>query len=457
MIRRLGTHLERFFRAVTPDPFVLAILLTVVTGAAALLLTGASAVEVLDAWQGPRGFWGLLAFGMQMCLVLVTGHALGSAPLVARLIARLAERPKTPGGAAALVAFAAVLASFVNWGLTLIVGALLARETGRAALRRGVPVHYPLLAAAGYTGMMTWHGGFSGSAPLKVTTERDLLELLGPELAARVPPVPIEATLLGGLNLFVSGGLLVLVPLLALLLAPKAGEPMTGIDAFPAVAAPAPVEVPPDGQPAGPGRLERSPWVMLLLGAPLLLALASYYGRHGISRLDPNAVNLTLLTAGLLLHGSPRAYAQALGEAVPGCAGIMLQFPLYGGIMGIMAGTGLAALVAGWAASSGSATIYGILTFLAAAVINFFVPSGGGQWAVQGPIAVEAAETLGVPLSTAVMAVAYGDQWSNMLQPFWALPLLGITGVRAGDIIGYTATIMAFSGLWIVLGLLVWG
>lgn len=455
MIRRFGARLERLFRAITPDPFVLAILLTAVTGLLAWVGTHATLPDILDAWQGPRGFWGLLSFSMQMCLVLVTGHALASAPPVRRLIDRLAAVPKTAAGAGALVAAVSVATSLLNWGLALIVGALFAREMGRSAAKRGLRVHYPLLVAAGYTGLMTWHGGFSGSAPLKVTTKKDLAELLPPALAERLEPVSTFDTLLSPLNLVVCGGLLVLVPLLVALLSPKDGEPVSGFDAF------APGEEAPEAAPkkpkTWPERLESSRLVLALLGAPLAGTLYLYFSRYGVSRLDPDAVNLTLLTVGLFAHGSPRAYARAASEAVKGCAGIILQFPLYGGIMGIMAGTGLAKAFAAWAAATGSAKGYLALTFLSAGVLNFFVPSGGGQWAIQGPIAAEAAAQLGVPLGSAVMAVAYGDQWSNMLQPFWALPLLGITGVRAGDIMGYTATIMLVSGVWFLGALLVLG
>ena len=454
-IRSFGARLERVFRAATPDPFVLAILLTAVTGGLALAATSATAVEVLDAWQGPRGFWGLLSFSMQMCLVLVTGHALASAPVATSAIAQLVRLPKTGPGAAALVAFVSIATSLVNWGLALIVGALLAREMGRCAEQRGLRVHYPLLVAAGYAGLMTWHGGFSGSAPLKVTTQKDLLEMLPAHLAQGLTPVSTFETLLSPLNLVATGGLLLLVPLIVARLSPKAGEDARSFSQCTQAPLEAPDLLPPGTTWAE--RLQSSRWVTALLVLPLVASLVVYFGRHGVSRLDPNAVNLTLLTLGLLAHGRPVAYARAVGRAVQGCTGIILQFPLYGGIMGIMAGTGLAKLVAGWAASTGSSSAYLVFTFLSAGLLNFFVPSGGGQWAVQGPIAVEAASQLGVPLSSAVMAVAYGDEWSNMLQPFWALPLLGITGVKAGDIMGYTATIMLLSGLWFVGALLLLG
>ncbi len=457
MIRALGRWLESFFRAAMPDPFVIAIFLTLLTGAIAYTITDAGVLGIVAAWQGPRGFFGLLGFGMQMCLVLVTGHALAKAPVVRRLLKGLSSRPRSAKEAVACVGFVAVLTSFLNWGLALIVGALLAKEVGLECKRRGIRVHYPLLAAAGYAGLMTWHGGFSGSAPLKVTTSGDLVELLGASTAAQVEPLSLYRTVLGSMNVWVSLGLLVLVPWVLASLCPGPEEPI--------VEAPDPQEAHgqprlarmPSGPRGWPEAMESSAIVVWLLVAPLAVALFVYYHEHGLARLDPNAVNLTLLTVGLALHGSVRSYLSAVKAAVLGCTGIIIQFPLYGGIMGIMSGTGLSALMAGWVGAQGSATGYLVLTFLLAGLLNLFVPSGGGQWAIQGPIAVEAALRLGVPMESAVMAVAYGDQWSNMLQPFWALPLLGVTGLRAQDMMGYTAVVMLTGGAWFVLGLLLWG
>ncbi|MCK6546778.1 TIGR00366 family protein [Myxococcota bacterium] len=457
MLRRFGEWLDQLSRAITPDPFVLAIGLTVLTAALALVLTPSTMSDVLAAWQGPRGFWGLLAFTMQMCLVLVTGHALASAPVIDRAIRVIAGLPKTGPGAAALVAAVAVLASMLNWGFALVLGALVAREVGRSCHARGISVHYPMLAAAGYLGMMTWHGGFSGSAPLKVTTTKDLVELLGPELGQQIAPIPLSETTLGPMNLFITGGLLVLVPLLAWLVSPKSGDARASFAHY----APGAVETSAEGAADEAGRfvdrVETSRVTTMLLLVPLVAWLVKYYAANGLATLDPNALNLTLLALGLFAHGTPRAYGRAVAAAVPGTTGIMLQFPLYAGIMGIMAGTGLAKVVATWAAGAGSGPVYLVATFLAAGLINLFIPSGGGQWAVQGPVAIEAARTLGLPLGGAVMAVAYGDQWTNMLQPFWALPLIGITGVPAREIVGYSAAIMVISGLWIALGLALFG
>ncbi|HJL16760.1 MAG TPA: TIGR00366 family protein [Sandaracinaceae bacterium LLY-WYZ-13_1] len=448
MLRTIGQRFESFFRATAPDPFVLAVGLTLVVFGLAMAVEGTGPLDVVRAWQGDSGFWSLLAFSMQMVLILVTGHALAATRPVRALIHRVARWPRNGAQAAALVAAVAIACALLNWGLGLIVGALLAREVGRAAQREGTRAHYPLLVAAGYSGLMCWHGGFSGTAPLKMTTAPDVARFLGEGLAGRVDPVPFTETVLGAGNLVVSGGLLVIVPLLCYALAPRRDDPVEGIEAFAVADDP---DLAPEAPPQTvPERIERSPITMALIAVPLVAAIALWFHEVGIGALDPNAINLIFLTAGLLLHGSLARYAAAVGEAVKGASGIVLQFPFYAGIMGVMRTTGLAADLADFLASHAPAEAYTVVTFLSSGLVNLFVPSGGGQWAVQGPIAVTAARELGLPIEQAIMAVAYGDQWTNMLQPFWALPLLAITGIRARDILGYTALFLIVGGLWMM-------
>ncbi|MGF1468784.1 MAG: TIGR00366 family protein [Sandaracinaceae bacterium] len=466
MLRGIGSAFEAFFRATAPDPFVLAVLLTVVVFVAAFVTTGRSPTEILSAWGGRAGLWSLLAFTMQMVLILVTGHALAATPAVRGLIRRVARQPRTGAQAAGLVALGACVAALLNWGLGLIVGALLARDVGASCRERGVPHHYPLLVASGYVGLMLWHGGLSGSAPLKTTTVEDLNELLGPALAAAVGPVPFTSTVLSVPNLVVSGGLLLLLPVLAAMLAPRGAEAQ-GIEAFPGAAPEEPVGAAPVAHDDGPEeaaaaplnvpeRLSASPVTMLLIALPLASALALDLWANGLASLNPNTINLAFLAAGLVGHGSLGRYAEAIEEAARGAAGIVLQFPFYAGIMGVMRETGLAAAVATFLTGLAPDGLYGVVTFVSAGLVNLFVPSGGGQWAVQGPIALEAALRLGLEPAQVVMAVAYGDQCTNMLQPFWALPLLAITGVQARDIIGLTALMMLFGGAWMIGGILLW-
>lgn len=463
MISQLGTVITAVFRRCAPDPFVLAVLLTLVTFGLAVALTDTGFTDAVNIWAGTDGVWsaGMLKFAMQMCLILVTGHALASSPPVSWLLDRLAGLPGKAWQGVALVASVAAVLAVLNWGLGLIAGALLARRVGVAMERRGVAVHYPLLAAAGYVGLLVWHGGFSGSAPLKVTQATEIRDIFGES-----PPIgelPLTETILSPFNLVITGGLLVLVPVLLACMSPKgetepASRFVSGLDA----------RAGPDDRDKSllPRVLEDSPIVTVLLVALIGWWAWRYYlppidpetglrPPSGLAGLTPDTVNMTMLMLGLILHGTPGRYVRAVEEAASGCAGIILQFPLYAGIMGLMHQSGLTVVLAEGMARHASPATLPVSTLGAAAVVNLFVPSGGGQWAVQGPIAMRAAVDAGVDPAKMVMAVAYGDELTNMLQPFWALPLLAITGVKARDIVGYTAIVMVAAGVWMGVGLLV--
>jgi short-chain fatty acids transporter len=437
LIERLGAAFAALAERSVPSPFVLALFLTLVTFAASVTITGASP---RDAWVGwGAGFWDFLGFAMQMCLILVTGHALAVSPLVRRAVEGLAALPRGPRSAAALAGLVSVALSLVHWGLGLVVGALLAREIGRSSSRRGVPIHYPIVVAAAYAGFLSWHGGLSGSAPLTVATPGHFLE-------AEIGIVPVARTLGSRGNLLLAALLVVSVPLLAAALCPRRGGR----------AAPDEVTTVPDRLPdgaEGQGRLDRSRLLGRLFGLGGLALVARDFAASGLGALDLNRVNFLFLFAGLLAHGSPAAYSRAVGEGIRGASAIVLQFPFYAGILGIMRSTGLVEWMAQAGAAAGKSW-YLVSTFLAASAVNLFVPSGGGQWGVQGPIAVQGAAALGIPVERAVMAVAYGDEWTNMLQPFWALALLGVTRLSARDILGYTTLVMLLTGPFYVLVLL---
>lgn len=468
------------FRRTAPDPFVIAVLLTVATAVLGLAFGyrgepgGASvgvwerAGRLVDAWGGAGGVWSLLAFSMQMCVVLVTGHALAASPPVARAIRAVADLPRTGSQAAALVAAAACAAGVVNWGLGLIIGALLARDVWESARRRGVRVGLPVLAGAGYSGLMVWHGGLSGSAPLSMTTVENALKVFPAGVVERIGArgdgtlIPLSETLLSPLNLVVTGGLLVIVPAVYWMLgASGEGGDAGGTTGGGAVAARRGAgcgERVAEADAGGvvPEWLERSPLVVWGLAAALLVAVGREAARReGLDAIGLNEVCAAMLALGLIFHGSARSYVAAVDEAARGCGGIILQFPLYGGIMGMMRDAGLVERLAEWIASISGERTMPLLTFASACVVNLFVPSGGGQWAVQGPIALEAGLGAGVSPGTMVMCVAYGDQLTNMVQPFWALPLLAITGARAREIVGYTAVAMLAGGAWIALWVLV--
>ena len=456
LVGTLGLALSRSLGRWIPDPFVLAIGLTALTAILALVLPGTfEGIDtprfkaVVEAWWNGAGLWNLLAFSMQMALVLVTGYALAASRPVKALIATVASLPTSTASGAMLVAFIATATGLVNWGLALVVGALLARAVGRSLQERSIPVHYPLIAAAGYVGLLVWHGGLSGSAPLSMTDPLNAAKVLPAEVAAQFANegVPLTETIFSPMNLVMSLGMLFIAPLFFFAASPRLRNDHCS---------PSDLGIVFEDEAT---LQDESGFVAktfgIGLGVALLLGFGFYAADHGITRLGLNQVNAIMFGIGLILHASPTAYVRAVEHAARGCAGIIVQFPLYAGVMGIMAASGMLAMAATYATDHSTPSSLPLMTFVSAAIVNLFVPSGGGQWAVQGPIALQAGVEQGVPVGKMIMSVAYGDQLTNMLQPFWALPLLAITGVKAKDIVGYTALLMVVAAVWMAIWLMV--
>lgn len=444
MIRAMGSAFDKLARKWMPDPMLFAILLTFITYIIGLLLTASGPFEMIQHWY--KGFWELLAFAMQMCLILVTGHALATSPVVRKGIERLAEIPKKQAGAVFLVGLIAAMAAWINWGLGIIVGALIAREVGRSAELRGIPVHYPLLGAAGYAGFLTWHGGLSASAPLLVATENHFL-------ANEIGIIPSSLTLFSPMNIIISIALILLIPTICMLMAPKNESDMVRItNVNPDLVQKEEIKPMPREQMVIADKIENSMVISGIIGAAGMIYVIWFFFTQGF-KLDLNIVNFTFLFLGILVQRTPINYIRASREGARACSGIIVQFPFYAGIMGMMKYSGLVAIIAGWFVAISSEATYPIFTFLSAGLVNLFVPSGGGQWAVQGPIMVAAAKAMDFDMNKTIMAVAYGDQWTNMLQPFWALALLGITKLKAREIVGYTMVVMVVSAFVFILGL----
>ncbi len=437
MIRALGNFFSGLARRWLPDAFLFAIILTLICYIAGIVGEGKGPVEMIGFWGD--GFWGLLQFSMQMVLILVTGHVLAMTGPVKAILDTVAAAARTPGQAIMLVTVVALAACWINWGFGLIVGALMAREL--AARVRGI--HYPLLVAAAYSGFLVWHAGLSGSIPLKLAAPgTDALSKLTNGVA-----IPLGETIFAWPTLVPVVVLFVTLPLLNRLMMPKADETVeidAGLlaeDARTESAAPA-------NTPAE--KLENSPILSVVLAVMGLAYLINYFG-FGNGSLGLDSVNFIFLFAGVLLHRTPANYLRALNQAIRGAGGIVLQFPLYAGIMGMMVKSGLAASISQWFVDISTAQTFPLFAFLSAGVVNIFVPSGGGQWAVQGPIVMPAAAALGVVPARAAMAIAFGDAWTNMIQPFWALPLLAIAGLGIRDIMGYCIVALLWSG--VVIGL----
>lgn len=435
---------ETVFRKTLPSPLAIALVLTLIAFAVAWFSTcpadtskGAYALELMDIWQ--NGMWqsSLLAFTVQMMLILVLGHTLALSPPVAKLIDKLCERISNGTQAAVLVGVFTMLVAFFNWGLGLIFGAVFARKVAEMAYRKSMPISYPLIGAAGYSGLMIWHGGISGSAPLKANESGHITEM-APN-ALQVPDhVELSDTIFSGMNAYATVAILTAVGIVLWILSKyvptRIPKPFSNN-----------IHIEEDSSaPVGAEKLDRKKgmayfWGIVILGWSAFLV---FKGKGGLSFLTPNYINFLLLGAIFLAHGTLANTMRALDDAIGGAAGILIQFPLYFGIMALVRDSGLIAEIANGLIASSTSTTFPITTLISSGIINVFVPSGGGQWAIQGPILIEASQALNVPLGKSIMALAYGDQLTNMLQPFWALPLLGITKLKAREILPYTLILM---------------
>jgi short-chain fatty acids transporter len=448
MVERMGHRLAGNVRRWFPDPFLFAVLLIFVVFIMAMIVQQRSPFLLVEDMY--KGFWAFLAFAMQMCLILVTGYALAYHRFVRKGIDWLCTVPRTGKQAAALVAFIACVFSWINWGLGLIVGAYFAREMGRQAYFRKLRVHYPVLCAAGYTGLgLIWHWGLSASAPLLSTVKGNFLEKI-------VGIVPVSETILGRYALINSLIILIFAVVVCAMLHP-APERCVGMEEY----APRLLEKGEEereaekaGEKTIADKIENSKIIALLMVLLMVIAMVWWFGSKGfMSGLDLNAVNFCFILIGLLLYLNPITYMRAIYSAAAAVGGIILQFPFYAGIQGVMLHSGLGATIAGWLAKAATPLTYPFVCLIIAGFVNVFIPSGGGEWLTIGESLSRAGVALGVPAGKFIIAYAAGDAWTNLFNPFWAIPLLAITQVKARDMFGYCIAILILAFIPYALGL----
>ncbi|WP_286230235.1 short-chain fatty acid transporter [Neobacillus mesonae] len=437
-MKALVSFFNRVMQRYLPDPFLFVIILTFVVFGLGIVLTDNGPYQMVQHWG--NGFWGLLAFSMQMVLVLVTGHVLASSKPFKKGLGALASLSNTPGQAIIYVTLISLIASWINWGFGLVIGALFAKELAKKVEN----VDYRLLIASAYSGFVVWHGGFSGSVPLTIATPGHFSEKM-------IGIIPTSETIFAPFNIIIILALIVVLPILNRFMMPSKEETVIVDPAlledntFQAAAL--------EGKLTPAERLENSKVVSLLAGIFGLIFLFWYFATNGF-KINLDIVNFLFLFLGILFHGTPKQFLDAVLNAVKGASGIIIQFPFYAGIMGMMVTSGLAAVISEGFVSISNEFTFHLFTFWSAGLVNIFIPSGGGQWAVQAPIMLDAAKALGVSIPKTAMAVAWGDAWTNMIQPFWALPALAIAGLKAKDIMGFCVMVLVVSGIIISLGFL---
>jgi len=429
-----------------PNPFVFVIVVTAITFLLAITVTDITAIEAVEAWGG--GLSKLLAFMAQLSLTLIAAHALAHTDMARKVMSRLARIPATQFQAYFLVTLIAGLANLIAWSLGLVVGALIARQVAIEADRKNISIHYPLLVASAYAGFVLWHMGYSSSSALFVATPGHSLEGL-------VGIIPVTKTILSSFNLVLAFITLVAICLVCPLMHPK-DEDIISIKAEVLLRSNDNLIEERTSTSTVGKKLDNSRIFTLSLALLLIIFLIKWFVTRGLD-LNLNIVNWTFLAAGLLLARNVQHYIDLVKNASSAVGEILIQYPFYAGIMGLMASSGLVELLSNWFATNASANTLSFFAFLSGGIVNLFIPSGGGQWVIQGPVFLEAAQILGVDPSVIVLAVSYGDQWTNMVQPFWTIPLLAIAGLNMRQIMGYTFVILLVTFLTFGGGLLLVG
>lgn len=432
---RLAALFTRFSERFVPEAYVFALLGTVVVAALACL-HGSSPAAVVDAWGG--SFWDLLPFTLQMALIVITGHVLATAGPVDRAVEQLARVPRSARAAVAFVGFCAMLASWFNWGFSLVFAALLAKRIASRMAR----VDYRALAAASFMGLgSVWAQGLSGSAALQVATPAALPPAIREVIAngEMVPGglLPFRHTIFLWQSLVSVVVEIVVVTTLLYFAAPDERRARTALELGIVVEPPRPKTGPPAGG------LENSQ----LLSLGVFLVGAWYVGRvlwrapDLASALSLNLLNLTFLLLGILFHRTPARLARAFQEATPAVWGILLQYPFYAGIAGMLTHSGLSDLLARAFVSASTRLTLPALVSVYSTVLGVFVPSGGSKWVIEAPYVLGAAHRAEVHLGWMVAVYDLGEALANLIQPFWMLPILGIFGLKAKDVMGLTTLV----------------
>ena len=450
-------------RFLLPSPFSIALLLTLFTIFLALIWPSQSLSEnqnwldkftnILNSWND--GLWNVkgLSFAIQMMLMLLLGHVLALSSPVNNAINQLLPFCSSNARSALIITFFTLVLSWFNWGLGLVFGAVFCKKIMDYAAKSSIGLNHGLIGACGYSGLMIWHGGISGSSLVKISERGHLIDLAPESVKSSVPElIDFSKTVFSNMNIAVTLCLLIALPITMYLLGKKTK-----------VIVPSAIMLPEKHQQKstliGLEKFDHSRFVGLGIGFFILLFCSYLAISHPFTSsfqfINPNYLNLTLLGLALIFHGKIHAFLKAIEKAIGGTAGILIQFPLYFGIMGIVSETGIISDLAAYFQSIATNYTYPIFTFISAGMVNFFVPSGGGQWYIQGPLIIQSAIEMGIPLNKSIMAMVYGDQLTNMMQPFWALPLLGITGLKAKDILPYTLIMMVVGFIIFTLGLLI--
>jgi len=442
-LNKVAGFFTELMRRYLPDPFVFAIGLTLLSMVMAMLVEGQGASAVIMNWG--KGFWNLLAFTTQMAVILAMGYVLATAPLVDRFLDSIVARVQTPRGAIIVATLVGGIGSYLNWGFGLVIGGIIARKL--ALKVKGV--HYPLIIASAYSGFTMYGLGLSASIPVLISTPGHPMEKL-------MGVIALKDTIFSTPMLLTSLAVIVTLPLLNAMLHPRDARDVVEIRQENLV----------DDGPAAGGhsmgtentlaaRMNNSRVLSLLIGLCGMAYAVLYFTQGGT--LDLNLINFLILFIGVLLLGTPANYVAKLNEGIKTISGIILQYPFYAGIMAVMAGSGLVDTISRVFVDIATPQTLPFWGLVSSFVINFFAPSGGGHWVIQGPFMIDAAKAIGSSVAQTSMSVMLGNAWNDLVQPFWILPALALSRLKLKDVMGYTVIMMFWVGAIYIVALLAWG
>ena len=429
----LMTRLSNWSLRYVPDSMVFVLLLTVVVFFMAWGLTPATPVKIIDFWV--QGFWVLLTFAMQMCVLMITGYVVADSKQVKKFLRNLAQLPKTPRQAIIFYTAVVGIIWWLHWGVGMMAGIMLGREL--VVAQKGKKLHYVGMVACAYTATVVCNGP-SMAAPLLMATPGHFMEKVIGVISLNNTVFDIRLLLM---NIF----LLITVPLVMAALMPK-----NAVEASDEIVASFSEreEVEKDKSMLTPAeRWDRSPVFTYIIGLAGLFWVLKFFYYKGIMNLDLNTLNFAFLVVGILLHKSPTAFIASVKRAAMTVFGVIIQFPFYAGIFGIINFSGLAKVLAGWFMAISTAETYPWVVFTYSAILNFFVPSGGSKFVIEAPYIMPAAQELGANINYVINAYTNGDLLTNLLQPFWALPILGAFRISFRDILPYGLIICLYGYL----------
>jgi short-chain fatty acids transporter len=439
MIRVLGEFFADKVRRWLPDSFSFAIILTFVAMVMALTITKTPPMDLMGHWY--KGFWLFLKFSMQMALIVVLGYAVGTSPVLTKFFDWLSKRIKTPGGVYLTVLIVGGAASYIYWGF-LVAVAVLAMELAR----RVKGVDYRFLGGCCYAALIPTVFGISITAPLLMNTPNNKFIQLG--LVDRT--IPPAETIFSSYSLIALAATVIVLIGTMYLMRPRKVDPewdiAAKIEKGELVLEDAKTDKKVDRSKLLPAEKVDGSIILTIFTCVCGFAYIIYYfWTKGSAGINLDSINFTFFIFGMAFWLRPSAFAHAILEGIRGTASIIVQFPFYAGIMGIFMFSGLSKVIAIWIVSVATPVTFPWFSFVAACIVNIFVPSAGGEWMVIGPTLVEASKSLGYPIGKLIMAYSYGDMCTNLIQPFWSLLIIPVLAkmadIRARDIMGYTAVL----------------